>query len=163
MKLAHSCHIAVIAPLALALSLAGCGKNGTPAQQGSLGQAGLSVSGGELVLPAVSGNPGAAYFTLSNGTKDPASLAAVTVTGTTKAEMHETSGGSMAPLTVLTLSPGSAVAFERGGKHVMLFGVSKSLKAGDTAKVTLNFTGGREIMGELKVTSAGGEDHGAAH
>ena len=163
MRLTHSSRLAVLTPLMLALGLAACSKSEAPVQQDAPGHAKLTVSGGELVLPAVSGNPGAAYFTLSNGTKEAAALAAVTVSGATKAEMHETSGGSMTPLTVVTLDPGSTVAFERGGKHVMLFGVSKSLKPGDTTKLKLNFTGGKEVAGELKVVSAGGEDHGAAH
>lgn len=150
---------ALLAPLALGLSLGACRQTGSPAEQEAPGKAELTVAGGRLVLPAVSGNPGAAYFTLANGTKDPASLAAVSVAGATKAEMHETSGGSMTPITVLNLGPGATVAFEPGGKHVMLFGISKSLKAGDTAKVTLNFSGGKEAVGDLKVEAAGGAEH----
>lgn len=150
---------ALLAPLALGLSLAACRQTGSPAEQESPGKAELTVTGGRLVLPAVSGNPGAAYFTLANGTKDPASLAAVTVAGATKAEMHETSGSEMTPITTLNLGPGATVAFEPGGKHVMLFGVSKSLKAGDTAKITLTFSGGKEAVGELKVETVGGTEH----
>lgn len=156
MKLAR---FAVLAPLALGLSLGACRQAGSTAEQAASGKAVLTVTDGRLVLPAVWGNPGAAYFTLVNGTKDPASLAAVSVAGATKAEMHETSGTAMTPITVLNLGPGATVAFEPGGKHVMLFGVSKSLKAGDTAKITLNFSGGKEAFGELKVETAGGAEH----
>lgn len=150
---------AILAPLALALGLAACQKAGTPAEQAASSEAELAVTDGQLVLPAVAGNPGAAYFTLANGTKEPASLAAVSVTGATKAEMHETTANSMEPLTNLTLGPGATLTFERGGKHIMLFGMSKSLKAGDTAKVTLLFAGGKQVVGELKVETAGGADH----
>jgi copper(I)-binding protein len=156
MKLAR---FAIIAPLALGLGLGACRQTGTPAQQEAPGKAELTVTGGQLVLPAVAGNPGAAYFTLVNGTKDPASLAAVSVAGATKAEMHETTAGSMQPLTNLTLGPGATLTFERGGKHVMLFGVAKSLKAGDSANLTLLFAGGKQVVGELKVETAGGSDH----
>lgn len=156
MKLAR---FALLAPLALGLSLAACRQTGSPAEQEAPGKAEVTITGGRLVLPVVSGNPGAAYFSLANGTKDPASLAAVTVAGATKAEMHETSGGSMMPITTVNLGPGSAVAFEPGGKHVMLFGLAKSLKAGDTAKITLNFSGGKAVVGELKVEATGGTDH----
>jgi copper(I)-binding protein len=65
----------------------------------------------------------------------------------------------MTPITVLNLGPGATVAFEPGGKHVMLFGVSKSLKPGATAKVTLNFSGGKEAVGELTIETAGGAEH----
>lgn len=156
MKLAR---LAFFAPLAIGLSLGACRQAGSPAEQEVPGKAELTVTGGRLVLPAVSGNPGAAYFSLANGTKDPASLAAVTVAGATKAEMHETDGGSMTPITVLNLGPGATAAFQPGGKHVMLFGLSKSLKAGDTAKITLNFSGGKEAVGELKVEAAGSAEH----
>lgn len=153
MKLAR---FALLAPLAFALSLGACRQTVSPAEQEAQGKAEPSVTGGRLVLPAVSGNPGAAYFTVTNGTKDPASLAAVSVAGATKAEMHETNGSSMAPVTVLNLGPGATVSFEPGGKHVMLFGLSKSLKPGDKTKVTLNFSGGKETVGELEVEAAGG-------
>lgn len=156
MKLAR---FAFLAPLALGLSLAACRQSSPAEQQEGAAKAELVLTGGRLVLPAVSGNPGAAYFTVANGTKDAASLAAVTVAGTTKAEMHETSGSSMAPITTLDVAPDSILAFEPGGKHVMLFGVSKSLKPGDMAKITLNFSGGKEATGELRVEAAGGDGH----
>lgn len=151
--------LSYLAPLA-ALALAGC--NQGPAQGPTAsadenpvaGQ--LSVTGGKLVLPAVAGNPGAAYFTVTNGTGQPASLAATSVEGASKAEMHETSGGSMQPLTALTLGPGAAVTFEPGGKHVMVFGVPQSLQAGGTAKLTLTFAGGKTASGPLQVAAAGG-------
>lgn len=150
---------AIIAPLALGLGLVACRQTGTPAEQEVPGKADVTVTGGQLVLPAVAGNPGAAYFTLANGTKEPVSLAAVSVAGATKAEMHQTTADSMQPLTSLTLGPGATLAFERGGKHIMLFGVSKSLKAGDSAKLTMLFAGGKQVVGELKVEAAGGSDH----
>lgn len=41
----------------------------------------------------------------------------------------------------------------------MLFGLAKSLKPGDTAKITLNFSGGKAVVGELKIEAVGGTDH----
>lgn len=148
--------LSYLAPLAV-LALAGCnqGPASSPDEKPATGQ--LSVTGGKLVLPAVAGNPGAAYFTVTNGTGQPASLAAASVEGAAKAEMHETSGGSMQPLTVVTLGPGAAATFEPGGKHVMVFGVPQSLKAGGTAKLTLTFTGGKTATGALQVAAPGGD------
>lgn len=154
---------ALFAPLALACALAACGQAEAPTAQEaaatSAAKAELAISDGRLVLPAVSGNPGVAYFRLTNGTAEPAALAAVTVAGATKAEMHETSGGSMAPITVVNIAPGAEAAFEPGGKHIMLFDLAKSLKPGDTAKITLNFSGGKTVSGDLKVEAVGGEAH----
>jgi periplasmic copper chaperone A len=146
-----------LAPFA-ALALTACNQGPASTAQESPVAGQLSVTGGKLVLPAVAGNPGAAYFTVTNGTAQPASLTAASVDGAGKAEMHETSGGSMAPLAALTVGPGGAAAFEPGGKHVMVFGVPKSLQAGNTAKLTLTFAGGKTASGPLQVTAAGGGD-----
>jgi copper(I)-binding protein len=143
-----------------ALALAACNQ-GPASPEGTGPVAGeLSVTGGKLVLPAVSGNPGAAYFTVTNGTAQAVSLAAASVEGAVKAELHESSGNSMTPLTGVTLGPGATAAFERGGKHVMIFGISKSLKPGDTAQLTLTFAGGKRASAPLQVEAAGG---GEAH
>jgi copper(I)-binding protein len=148
--------LSYLAPLAI-LALAACNQEPAApvAETKVAGQ--LSVSGGKLVLPAVSGNPGAAYFTVTNGTTQAASLAAVSVDGAAKAEMHETSAGSMAPLSTLNLGPGASATFEPGGKHVMVFGVPKSLQPGGSAKLTLTFAGGQTASAPLQVTGVGGD------
>ena len=143
---------ALAAALAPALVIAAC--NGQAAQSPTPNGE-PAVSGGKLVLPAVAGNPGVAYFTVKNEGTQPASLAGVSVQGAAKAEMHETEGNSMSPLTIVTLGPGATASFAPGGKHVMLFGVSKSLKPGDTAELTLFFSGGRTITGPLQVEAPG--------
>jgi periplasmic copper chaperone A len=151
MKLSH------LVPLAV-LALAACNQSPATPDGGEPIAGELSVTDGKLILPAVSGNPGAAYFTVTNGTTQPASLAAASVEGAAKAEMHESSGDSMAPLTSVTLGPGATATFERGGKHVMVFGVSKSLKPGDTAEIKLTFAGGKTAAGPLHVEAVGGAD-----
>lgn len=149
-----------LAPFAVSIVLALAGCHQAPASQTGQGTAAgqVSVSDGKLVLPAVSGNPGAAYFTVTNGTAQAVSLAAASVEGAAKAEMHETSAGSMAPLAAVPLAPGAAATFARGGKHVMVFGVPRQLKAGDTARLTLTFAGGKTVSGPLSVEAAGGGD-----
>lgn len=149
--------LSYLAPFA-ALALVACNQGPASTAQESAVAGQLSVTGGKLVLPAVAGNPGAAYFTATNGTAQPASLTGATVERTTKAEMHETSGGSMAPLTALTVGPGATVTFEPGGKHVMVFGVPKSLQPGGTVKLTLTFAGGQTVSGPLQITAPGGDD-----
>lgn len=147
---------ALTAPFAL---LAGCSNAQQDQTEAAKASGELVVGGGRLVLPAVSGNPAAAYFTLTNGTKDTVSLAAVSVEGAIKSEMHQTSGTSMAPITALNMGAGSSVVFEPGGKHVMVFSLGKSRKAGDSVKLTLTFAGGKTVTAPLVIEAAGGMDH----
>lgn len=138
-----------------ALALAACNQTPSPDTKQDGGEE-LAVADGKLVLPAVSGNPGAAYFSIVNRTKEPASLAAAAVAGAAKAELHESSGNSMSPLAAVAVPAGATVAFERGGKHVMVFGVPQSLKPGNSVRLTLTFAGGKTITGPLQVEAAGG-------
>jgi copper(I)-binding protein len=162
-----------LAPFALA-ALAGCGDSGKqpdPATSASASESappeakpGLSASDGVLILPAVGGRPGAAYFTVSNNGAKPTALAAVYVEGAAKAEIHETMGGKMQPLATLELPVGASIKFERGGKHVMLFDLADTLTAGSTTEMTLTFADGDKLSIPLRIESAGGApDHGAMH
>jgi copper(I)-binding protein len=117
---------------------------------------GIAVSDGVLTLPVVRGNPGAAYFTLTNRGEAPATVAAVVIEGAGKAEMHETRGGAMDALKTLEIKPGETVKFERGGKHVMVFDIGDAAKAGGTAEMTLTFAGGDKVTTPLKVQATGG-------
>lgn len=156
------------APLGLlvALALAGCQeKAAAPQEANPDAKPGLTLSDGKLIMPAVSGNPGAAYFTLSNGGSDAVTLAAVSIAGSEKAEMHETVGGSMAPLKAVTLKGGETAKFARGGKHVMVFELNASITAGSKAELTLIFADGDKLSAPLEVVAAGQMpmDHGKAH
>lgn len=155
-------------PLTLtALALAACQQHKQPEAEATPGAAtsvaagpeakpGVSIADGVLVLPAVKGNPGVAYFALTNGSDQPTSLAAVFVDGAGKAEMHETKGGTMAPMSWAQVGAGETVRFERGGKHVMLFDLADTVKAGGTAEMTLTFSGGDKISSPLKIEAPGG-------
>ena len=125
---------------------------------------GLSLSAGKLVLPAVKGNPGAAYFVLHNGADKAASLVSVAINGAGKTEMHETKGGTMVAVVTVEAKPGETVAFERGGRHVMAFDLDDTLKAGGTAEATLTFADGDKLSAPLTIEAAGGEEqHGSEH
>lgn len=147
------------------LALAGCQQNKAPEASATAAAAaseaapdakpGITVSNGVLVLPAVKGNPGAAYFDLSNGGPAASAVAAISIDGAGKAEMHETAGGSMAPLKELNVKPGETVKFARGGKHVMVFDIADTVKPGGTAEMTLTFAGGDKVSAPLKVQSMG--------
>lgn len=148
------------------LALAACKQSAEPtATANPDAKPGLSLSDGHLAMPAVMGNPAAAYFTLSNGGEKSATLAAVSIDAAESAEMHETTGGSMAPLKSLEIKGGESVRFEAGGKHVMAFGVKPDLSPGGTVEITLTFADGDKLSAPLKVDApgSGGMDHGDAH
>jgi len=148
------------AMLFAALALGACQQQKQPhaeaTQAAPDAKPGISVSDGVLVLPAVKGNPGAAYFAVTNGSDQPTSLANVYVEGAGKAEMHETKGGKMGRMNWAEVAAGQTVRFEHGGKHVMVFDIADTVKAGGTAEMTLTFAGGDKISTPLKVEAAGG-------
>lgn len=143
--------------LLAALAVAACQQQKQPEAEASPdAKPGLSASDGVLVLPAVKGNPGAAYFALTNGSDQPTSLAAIHIDGAGKTEMHETKGGKMEPLTWVQLNAGETVKFERGGRHVMVFDLTDKLAPGGSAEMTLTFSGGDKLSTPLRVEAAGG-------
>lgn len=162
---------AILLTAAALFTLAGCGgsdKREEPAPDMSASAApdakpGVTVSAGMLLLPAVKGNPGGAYFVLANGGDAPVTVAAVTIGGAGRAELHETKGGAMAPLENLALQPGETIRFERGGKHVMAFDIADTVKPGGTAEMTLTFAGGDKVSAPLKVETVGGAMAGMDH
>ena len=155
-----------IAGIALAtLMLSACGQGSEPSGPANPdAKPGLSLSDGALTMPAVMGNPAAAYFTVTNGGEQSATLAAVAIDAAQSAEMHETSAGSMTPLKSLEIKGGESVKFEAGGKHVMAFGIKPDLSPGGTVEITLTFADGDKLSAPLKVVAPGGDmDHGDAH
>lgn len=154
-----------LAPLFLAISLAALSACGQQPAKDEASQAapeakpGLALSEGTLVLPAVKGNPAGGYFTLVNNGDKAATLAAVSISGAARAEMHETKGGTMAPLASLEIKPGETVKFERGGKHVMAFELDPKLVAGESSEITLTFADGDKISAPLKLEAPGGAMH----
>lgn len=147
----------VILLAALALPLGACQKEAaTPDATAPDAKPGLSASKGTLILPVVKGNPGAAYFELANGGEKAVTLAAVNVQGAEKAEMHETRGTTMSAVSALEVQPGETVKFERGGRHVMAFGLADTVKAGDKVELTLIFADGDKLSAPLTVEAMGG-------
>ena len=134
---------------------------------------GMALSEGRLLLPAVKGNPAAAYFTLTNGGQAKVSVAAVSIAGAGKAEVHQTEGGKMSKVDALDVEPGKTVKLEPGGLHVMAFDVDPALVAGGTAEVTVTFADGDKLSAPLKIEARGaaqggmgdmeGMEHGEGH
>lgn len=143
-----------------ALALAGCKQEAKP--QGEPTDAavvdakpGTTVSAARLVLPAVKGSPGAAYFAVANGSSGTIAIAAVSIDGAAKAEMHQTVGGTMTPVERIDIAPGTAVAFEPGALHVMAYDLADKLKPGTTTEMTITFADGDKVSSPVKIESRG--------
>lgn len=137
-----------------ALALSACQQPGETAPEAKPGSV---LSEGRLVLPAVKGNPGAAYFTYSNKADAAVTIATVSIAGAGRAEMHASEGGKMTALPTLAVPDGETVRFAPGGKHVMVFGIAPSIVSGGTAELTVTFADGDQRSAPLKVEAAGGQ------
>ena len=116
------------------------------------GKPGVTISEARLVLPAVPGNPGAAYFALANESKDTVGVASVSVTGAGKTELHT---ADMKAVDHTAAEPHTTEVFAPGGLHVMVFDVSPELKAGNETELTVTFTDGDKVSVPAKIEAMG--------
>ncbi|WP_324827414.1 copper chaperone PCu(A)C [Qipengyuania zhejiangensis] len=153
----------LLASLALtgsAIALAGCSQAETTQEAAEgVDQTGLSVTNARLVLPAVAGNPAAAYFVVENTGDKNLAIRSASIEGAGSAQIHETvqmNGemvmGEMGPL---MLTPGEKATFEPGGKHVMAFDLDPMLAAGGTTEMTLTVAGGKSMTADVAIVAAG--------
>lgn len=121
-------------------------------------QAELGASDAWVRLPAVTGRPGAAYFNVQGGGQA-TSLLAVSTPAAIRAELHEMKheGGmmTMAEMKDVAIPAGAIVKFEPGGKHVMLYDISPSVRAGIKIPLRLAFADGKTVEVEAEVRAAG--------
>jgi len=93
----------------------------------------------------VPGTPvGVGYLTLTNTGTSQAELLKITTPIAASVELHQSSIDAqgvahMWPMAQLELKPGEVVRFTPGGKHLMLVGLSRPLRAGDKIPLTLQF------------------------
>lgn len=144
-------------PLALTACSDAAEAPAAPADENAI--AGVEVTDARLVLPPVSGNPGAVYFNLANNGERSVTFRNAKVASAARAEMHETvmQGDQMVmgeghPFTV---QPGESVEFAPGGRHVMAFDLGPEVTEGSTTEVTLIAAGGRRHVFEATVQAAG--------
>lgn len=117
---------------------------------------GLTVEGGRLVLPAVKGNPGAAYFVLDNRTGGTLILATLAIEGAGKAEIHQTMADKMLPVDRVEIAGGTNLKLEPGKLHAMVFDISPKLAVGGKTEMTLTFADGDKMSVPLSIEAAGG-------
>lgn len=162
----------------LALSACGGTKDEQKAQATAAPEAkpGLAIIEGKMILPAVSGNPAGAYFTVQNTGTTNASIASIAIDGVGQTEMHQTIGGQMQQVERVDVNAGTTTKFERGGLHVMAFDLDSKLKVGGTTEMTITFSDGDKISAPIKLEGMGaamnhdmggmdmtGMDHGGNH
>ncbi|WP_271077837.1 copper chaperone PCu(A)C [Aurantiacibacter sp. MUD61] len=152
---------ALTASLAV-LSLAACGgETEEPATEVAESDCppGVSVADGWLAMPAVAGNPAAAYFTISNTNEDAVTIRSAEMIGSESAMLHETAEWSMEEdmqeLFTQRVEPGEDLEFAPGGKHVMIMGMSDGLEAGSESEITLTFVGGDKCSFPVTLYAAG--------
>jgi copper(I)-binding protein len=165
-------HIVTGSLAAIALTLSACGDkaakepstvSSAPADATPENAPGITLSDAVIQLPAVSGRPGVAYFSVSQGNGAPRKLVAVHVDGAGSAQMHEsmTANGvaTMDELKEILLVAGKALEFQPGGYHVMLFDLDPSFKIGGTTELTITLDNGDKASVPATIKGPGGMDH----
>ena len=145
----------------LSLALASCGGEAEAPVEEVAGDCppGITVADGWMALPAVGGNPAAAYFTITNGTDSQITIRSADVLGAESAMLHETATWSnemdMQELFTQPVMPGETLTFEPGGKHVMAMGMGEGTEPGGETEVTLTFVGGDKCSFPVTAYTAG--------
>jgi hypothetical protein len=140
------------AAAALTLLLGGCeGRQREP-----------KVEGAWVRMPAVKGEPGAAYFRLE-GNIEGTRLTSVTSPLIRRIELHETVEKNgvtrMEKRKEIDFPYRGALEFKPGGRHAMLFGINKAVKPGRTVPLIFSFNTAPPVTVDAEVRNASGEPH----
>ena len=112
-------------------------------------------------LPAVKGQPGAAYFRLE-GNIEGTRLTGISSPLVRRIELHENvekNGVSrMEKRKDIEFPSRGALKFEPGGRHAMLIGVNPVVKPGSTLPLTFSFNTSAPVTVDAQVRAAG-DDH----
>ena len=140
---------------AATVMLGGCKAADQPvaaASSAAAGIPGVTVAGARLVLPAVPGNPGAAYFALDNESKSTVAIVSVAIAGAGKTEIHT---ADMNMVDRAEAEPRTTLTFAPGKLHVMVYDVNADLKAGSETELTVTFTDGEKVSVPAKIEAMG--------
>ena len=111
-------------------------------------------------LPAVKGQPGAAYFRLE-GNVEGTRLTGISSPLVRRIELHESVEKNgvtrMVKRKDVEFPSRGALVFEPGGRHAMLFGVSNAVKAGAPVPLTFSFNTAPPATVDAEVREPGGE------
>lgn len=158
----HFKHLGAALLLASTFTIAACGgSDPLTAEAEPEGVPGLSVTNARIVLPPVAGNPAAVYFDLAYDNDRGLTVRKADVAGAESAMLHDYNEfeGKMQMMEALPIGikKGTNISFKPGAAHVMVFGLSPDLKAGDSADVTLTVSGGGTYTFPAEIRSAGDE------
>lgn len=136
--------------VALLLVAAGC----TAVPSAGNATAGLTIAE-PWVRAAATGNS-AAYMLIRNGGSDADRLVKAEADVAAAVELHETKMEGnmmkMAPVEGIAIPAAGQVELKPGGLHIMLIGLKRELKAGESVKLTLHFekAGTREVTAQVR-------------
>jgi copper(I)-binding protein len=110
-------------------------------------------------LPAIPGQPAAAYFTIHGG-RTAKTLVKMESALAARTEMHQNMRGmqgmtSMAPLDHVEIPADGTVQFKPGGDHAMLSGLDPAVKPGTAVPIRFGFSDGTTAEAEAKTVAAG--------
>lgn len=110
----------------------------------------ISISQLQVVAPAPGRTPSVAYMTISNQGRAAVELVAVSSSQFARVEMHQTvlrdGVARMQALSGVTIDAKSSVAFEPGGRHMMLFQPTEGLIPGAEISLRFQFASGEMLM-----------------
>jgi copper(I)-binding protein len=137
---------------AAALLLAGCG----PTPQ-------LKVKEAVLTLSPVDSNPSVLHFNVYGGPED-VHLLRVSSPSAVRVEMHDvavdpkTGAVTMAPMNRVLIPSGEKIAFKKGGKHVMIWGVNVIPRRLGVIETEFLFSNNVRILAKARVQEIDGSD-----
>ena len=125
----------------------------------------LLVGDAVVRLAPVPGRPAAGYFVVNGGAQADRLLSVASPMA--RIEMHETmmANGAMrmTPMKSVAIPAGARVAFESGGRHLMIFGLPADVKPGSKLTLTFTFEKAGAVPVEAVVRSAADVDGSHAH
>ena len=130
---------------------------------------GMMVHDAEVQLPVLEGRPAALYFTLMNHGDEEDALLSVEAELAARTEMHQTVQDTgvarMQKIERVTVAAHQTIKFQRGGHHVMLFGL-EGVDAGQIVSLTFHFEKQGAVMVDAHSVAAGvtrSNNHGGHH
>jgi copper(I)-binding protein len=150
--------------LATLLALSACGETAHhdhAAANNTAATNSASATAGPVVrLAAVPGRPAAGYFDYRVA-GDRGALISVSSPQAGRVEMHETMNmdgmSEMRPLDRIAVRDGETLHFAPGGRHLMLFDISRDVAAGGRIGLILHFERGEPVTLSATLVPTGGD------
>lgn len=123
----------------------------------------LKVKEAVLTLSPVDSNPSSMHFNVYGGPSD-VYLLRISSPSAIRTEMHDvgvdpkTGAVTMQPLNRVLIPSGETIAFKKGGKHVMMWGVNLIPRRLGEIEVEFLFSNNERILVEARVQEIDGSD-----